>query len=72
MDDRVNSEGIPRHRLLFALTDRRSVMTARRIDSCMLCRDSGVNEAALCSKCWSQLNDEELVAGLRWLTGAGP
>lgn len=72
MGERVNAEGIPRHQLKHALTDRRFVPIARRIDACLLCRDGGVNEAGLCPKCWSQLSDEELALAQRWLMGAIP
>jgi len=70
--ERLNSEGIPRHHLLFALKDRRTVMAARRIDRCLLCRRSSVNEAGLCEVCWTLLSDEELRQGERWLAGVGP
>lgn len=72
MDDRTNSEGLPRHKLLLALRDFSTVAKARKLDSCLLCRDAMVNESGLCLKCWSQLTDEELALALRWLSGAGP
>ncbi len=70
--ERLNSTGIPRHHLLFALKDARTVRTAIRIDACLLCRRSGVNDAALCPVCWALLSDDELKQGERWLTGVGP
>jgi hypothetical protein len=70
--ERLNSTGIPRQHLLFALKDARTVNAARRIDSCLLCRRNGVNDAALCHVCWALLNEDELKQGERWLTGVGP
>jgi len=72
MMERLNSEGIPRDQLLLALKDRKMVLTARRFDTCLLCRRRGVNEAGLCAVCWALLNDEELKQGTRWVTGVGP
>lgn len=72
MSDRLNSEGIARHRLIDALKTRRTVLSARRVDSCLLCRAKHVNDAALCAMCFSQLNDEELALAMRWQTGQGP
>lgn len=69
MWDRINAEGVPRSQLMLTLGDRRAVLTARRIDACLLCRDRGVNEAGLCGKCWSQLTDEEFVLAQKWLLG---
>ena len=69
---RLNSEGIPRDQLILALKDRRAVATARRINSCLLCRRIGVNEAGLCVVCYGMLNDEELRLAERWLRGVGP
>jgi hypothetical protein len=71
--DRLNSQGIPRDSLKFALGQRRIVMAARRTGSCMLCRRRGVNETGLCDVCYSLLDDpEELRLANRWLTGEGP
>ena len=71
--ERLNSEGIPRHQLSYALSNRRIVMTARRIDSCLLCRRMGVNETGLCNVCYSMLeNAEEIRLAQRWMTGEGP
>jgi hypothetical protein len=70
--DRLNGEGILRKNLILALRDRRAVGTARRINSCLLCRRIGVNEAALCDVCYSMLDGEELVWAQKWLTGVGP
>jgi hypothetical protein len=57
---RLNSEGILRRDLPFALKNRRMVTDARRIDSCLLCRRPHVNEAALCDVCYAMLEGEEL------------
>jgi len=70
--DRLNSEGIRRSELKWALTQRRIVLTARRIDACLLCRRNRVNEAGLCDICHATLTDEELVAEEKWLRGTGP
>ena len=71
--ERLNSEGIPRDDLRIALRNRRVVMTARRIDSCLLCKRRGVNETGLCEVCYGMLDDaEELRLATRWLTGEGP
>ena len=70
--DRLNSEGIPRHRLAIALKDRRQVMEARRFDFCMLCRRHRVNEAGLCDVCYSALDGEEFQLAASWLSGVGP
>jgi hypothetical protein len=69
---RLNEEGIPRADLLLALRDVKVVREARANDYCLLCRKKGVNEAALCTFCYSMLDGEEMrVAGL-WLAGVGP
>jgi hypothetical protein len=70
--ERLNGEGIPRRHLSIALGDRRQVLTARKIDRCLLCRRPRVNEAGLCDVCYSMLDGEELVLAGKWLTGAGP
>ena len=70
--ERLNSEGIPRDQLLHALKDRRMVLMARKLNSCLLCRRNSVNEAGLCNVCWALLNDEELKQGTRWVAGVGP
>jgi hypothetical protein len=71
--ERLNSEGIPRDTLRIALKSRRDVLTARRINSCLLCRRIGVNETGLCDVCYGLLDDpEELRLANRWLTGEGP
>ncbi|MEA2553739.1 MAG: hypothetical protein QOJ65_1915 [Fimbriimonadaceae bacterium] len=72
MDDRLNSEGIRRDQLTWALRQRRVVGTARRINSCLLCRRIGVNESGLCEVCFSLLNDEESRLAGRWMSGEGP
>jgi len=70
--ERLNSEGIPRHTLKFALRTSRIVREARRIDSCLLCRRPSVNEAGLCDVCYSALDGEELQLATRWLSGFEP
>jgi hypothetical protein len=71
--ERLNPEGIPRDDLRYALTQRRFVMSARRMNSCMLCKRIGVNETGLCEVCYGLLDDpEELRLANRWLTGEGP
>lgn len=70
--ERWNSEGIPRDHLAWALTQRRFVEAARRIDACLLCRRPKVNEAGLCTVCHSLLDDRERALAQRWLTGVGP
>ena len=72
MDDRINSEGIRREDLRWTLTQRRIVLTARRINSCLLCRRAGVNESGLCDVCFSLLSDEEARIAARWISGEGP
>lgn len=57
---------------MLALRDRRKVMAARRIDSCLLCRRGGVNDAGLCEVCYGMLDGEELRLAGRWLSGEGP
>jgi hypothetical protein len=71
--ERLNSEGIPRHQLKFALRRPATVLTARRVDSCLLCRRKGVNEAGLCDLCYPLIQDPE-EQGLieKWLSGEGP
>jgi hypothetical protein len=71
--ERLNSEGIPRHTLRFALRSRLTVMTARRINACLLCRRIGVNESGLCDVCFAMLEDpEEQTLANSWLIGKGP
>lgn len=72
MDDRLNSEGIRRDQLVWSLMQRRIVLTARRINSCLLCRRAGVNESGLCDVCFSLLSDEENRIARRWISGEGP
>jgi hypothetical protein len=69
---RLNSEGIRRGDLCFALTQPKMVGDARRIGSCLLCRNGPVNEAGLCDICFSLLSDEEYRLANKWLTGEGP
>lgn len=70
--DRLNSEGISRRDLTFVLCQARMVATARRLRSCLLCRNGPVNEAGLCDSCYALLNDEEFRLAQRWLTMEGP
>ena len=70
--ERLNSEGILRSDLAFALGSRKIVRDARKMDSCLLCRRKNVNEAALCDVCYSMLEGDELMLALKWLTGVGP
>jgi hypothetical protein len=70
--DRLNGEGIPRRLLSTALKDRKQVLGARKINSCLLCRRIGVNEAGLCEVCYAMLEGEELNLAVRWLQGVGP
>jgi hypothetical protein len=70
--ERVNSQGIPRRQLLWALKQPRHVKKAIKEDACLLCRANGVNEAALCDTCYALLNEPELSAAERWLSGVGP
>jgi len=49
-----------------------TVLTARKINACLLCRRGGVNEAGLCDVCYGQLNEDEQPLAHRWLTGVGP
>ena len=70
--DRINGEGIRRQDLKFALTQARLVFDARRIDRCLLCRRTQVNEAGLCLVCWSSLEDDELSLAQRWTLGVAP
>lgn len=72
VDDRLNSEGIRREELRWVLTQRRMVLTARRINSCLLCRRIGVNESGLCEVCFSLLDDDESRLAGRWISGEGP
>jgi hypothetical protein len=55
-----------------ALRNRRQVVAARKINSCLLCRRIGVNEAGLCDFCYSMLDGDELLLAVRWLQGVGP
>lgn len=70
--DRLHPEGIRRGDLTFALSRRLSVETARRVNRCLLCRRSDVNEAGVCQFCMPLLSESELRLVDRWLTGQGP
>lgn len=67
--DRLNPEGIPRSDLIWALTERRFVRMARRLDKCLLCRRGQVNESGICGVCWATLEEDELKLALKWLSG---
>ncbi|MCW5943511.1 MAG: hypothetical protein KIS66_14860 [Fimbriimonadaceae bacterium] len=70
--ERLNSEGFPRDRLLWVLTQPRFVREARRIDACLLCRAHRVNDAGLCDACHATLSDAEMRLVERWMNGTGP
>lgn len=70
--ERLNSEGLPRWKLVWALGQPRLVAKARAMNRCLLCRKSQVNEAALCDSCTAVLDDEELRLVERWMGGVGP
>jgi hypothetical protein len=72
VDDRLNSEGIRRDQLVWVLTQRHIVLKARKVNSCLLCRRVGVNEAALCEVCHALLNDDEFRVASKWISGEGP
>jgi len=70
--ERWNSEGIRRDDLSWALSSKHIVPNYRKIDSCMLCRAKGVNEAGLCQICYAMLEPPELQLAERWMNGQGP
>jgi hypothetical protein len=70
--DRINSTGLKREELVWALTQTAVVKSARDRDACLLCRHGKVNEAGLCAVCYSLLSDEERPLARRWLAGDGP
>lgn len=70
--DRLNSEGIPRGQLLYALSNRKIVENARKTDCCLLCCRADVNEAGLCRWCYSSLDQPEITAAVKWTSGVGP
>ena len=70
--DRVNSEGLQRHELAWALTRRDLVFRARRAGSCMLCCQGPVHEAGLCDVCTVMLTEVEQRLVERWMAGVGP
>lgn len=70
--DRLNPEGIPRDQLIFTLKQPRRVRDARRIDACLLCRRSRVNEAGICEVCYAMLDGEELQLVNRWMSIGSP
>lgn len=69
---RFNSEGIHREDLIHVLRVPRLVQQARRIDSCLICRNAKVNEAGLCDVCYTMLDGAELRLASQWLSGQGP
>ncbi|MBS1721713.1 MAG: hypothetical protein JSS66_01770 [Armatimonadetes bacterium] len=69
---RINSTGIKREQLVWALQSPLVVGEARNRDSCLLCRGDRVNEAGLCTLCASLLNDEESRLAERWTSGMEP
>jgi hypothetical protein len=72
MNNRWNSEGIPRDQLKWALTQKTMVLRARRTRQCLICCASSVNEAGLCDICWAVLDEKELELAGKWLSGVGP
>jgi hypothetical protein len=70
--DRLNSEGIPRDQLAYALTNVKMVNFARDTDACLLCCRKNVNEAGLCRWCYSSLDEPEIKLAVRWTSGIGP
>jgi hypothetical protein len=71
--DRLNTEGLAREKLMYALQHRADwVRVARRMDRCLLCCAGRVNEAGLCDLCYGQLNDAELRLAESWLAGRMP
>lgn len=69
MNDRLNSTGLPRRDLRWALTQPRIVKEARAKDACLLCRSGGLNESGLCRVCFSMLDEEETALARRWTQG---
>lgn len=69
---RINSTGIKRSELLWALGNPALVRDARERDSCLLCRGSRVNEAGLCNVCTTSLNDAESRMVEKWMAGGSP
>lgn len=69
---RFNAEGIRREDVLLTLGDRRQVLNARKINACLLCRRSGVNEAGVCPVCWALFDEKELELSLKWTVGVLP
>jgi hypothetical protein len=71
--ERRNSEGILPNQLKWTLTQPHLVLTARKMNACLMCRRTGVNEAGLCDVCYVLLDDpEEQRLATRWMTGVGP
>jgi hypothetical protein len=70
--NRLNGEGLPREKLLWALTRPDRVAVARKTDSCLLCRAPKVNEAGLCDTCMPLITAEELRLVEKWMSGVGP
>ncbi|MCU0316394.1 MAG: hypothetical protein MUC92_07360 [Fimbriimonadaceae bacterium] len=70
--DRLNSEGIDRSQLKYALTQERMVKEARRVNRCLLCAGPGVNEAGVCDGCSALLSGEEARLVELWMAGVKP
>ena len=70
--NRMNSEGVPRSDLLWALGRVEMVAKARNRDRCLLCSNGSVNEAGLCEPCVALLDDDETKLVERWRAGVGP
>ena len=69
---RLNSTGLKRSDLPWALSRPDIVRSARDKDSCLLCRSPRVNEAGLCSVCFVLLTDEEIRLARVWTNGMTP
>lgn len=69
---RINSSGLRRDLLVWALQQPLVVQEARTRDNCLLCRCDRVNEAGLCLVCATLLNDEETRLAEQWTSGMGP
>lgn len=70
--NRLNSEGIPRDQLGWALSQPSIVNHYRKLGKCMLCLRPGVNEAGVCEVCNTLLESPERDQVQRWIIGIGP
>jgi hypothetical protein len=70
--ERVNPEGIVREDLAWALNQRGLVFTARRMNTCLVCRRRGVDESGLCNVCTATLSEQEQDLVEKWRRGTGP